>query len=188
MSKEMKVDGIYYRFTSGSWKEKSTNSTPSQKVLLKIDRLYHDQVEYGNCSKRECLSLMKELKAQGRFSKGLEVGLFLWGVCDRTDDAKMAQHILPIITSLYRCMDRPRDAISFYRSIALVRFGGTVESIASLNSLAAAYCDTDDYVNARKLCDRAYAKQGGSVGYTNELSRVYNRIRAADSHQVYQTI
>ena len=188
MSMEIKIDGIYYKFFNGQWTEKSTNTAPSQKVLLKIHSNYYEQVEYVNCSKNECLSLLKELKAQGRLRKGLEIGLFLWGNCDRAEDARTAQHILPIITSVYRSMDKPRDAISFYRDNALARFGESVESIVSLNSLAAAYCDINDYASARKLCDKAYAKQGGSVGYTNELSRVYNRIRAANNYRVQSAV
>ena len=44
-------------------------------------------------------------------------------------------------------------------------------------SVAAAYCDLGDYAAAKRFADRAYGIQGGSKGYTTELSLVYRRIK-----------
>ena len=50
-------------------------------------------------------------------------------------------------------------------------------SPALLTSLSAAYCDVGNYEMARKCANKAYAIQGGSLNYSNELSLVYKRIK-----------
>ena len=47
---------------------------------------------------------------------------------------------------------------------------------ATLTSIAAAYCDLEEYEKARQFCDIAYAEQGGGTGIKTELSLVYQRI------------
>jgi len=175
---EITIDSIVYTHTNGQWVDKGTNLIPSQAILSKIYRHQYSATDYGSYSKPLLLRLMKEWGQNGYFSKCLDAGLYMWKVCDTKSDENTSRYILPIITSVYRKLGKPQEAISFYTKKAIPRFGKDIDSVASLTSLAAAYCDVQEYEMAKKYCNQAYAKQAGGVGYTNELSMVYNRIKS----------
>ena len=52
-----------------------------------------------------------------------------------------------------------------------------VVSSALFTSFGSSYCELEDSDNALKFANKAYAMQGGGVGYNNELSLLYKRIR-----------
>lgn len=81
---------------------------------------------------------------------------------------------LPIITSIYRLTKQPKLALSVANKFLALY---NCASPALYTSMAAACCDLEDYVLAKKYADIGFAKQGGSKGYMTELSLVYQRIK-----------
>ena len=85
---------------------------------------------------------------------------------------RLASYVMPMITSCYRKLHDPNGAIEIfeiYKNIYPVSL-----SSALLTSIAAAYCDIEDYTNAKKYADHAYAASGGKC--SSELHAVYGRI------------
>lgn len=82
--------------------------------------------------------------------------------------------VLPRLTSCYRIQGQPKKAIELAIS-ASKRFGSNILEPITLTSVAAAYCDLEDWNRAKKCADRAYAKCSGKAA--PELRSVYERIR-----------
>lgn len=72
-------------------------------------------------------------------------------------------------------MQRPEEVIKINKE-AYGICGKSVFSVPLYTSIAAAYCDLEEYEKARQFCDIAYAEQGGGIGIKTELSLVYQRI------------
>ena len=83
-------------------------------------------------------------------------------------------YILPRMTSCYRLQGQPKKAIDIL-SFAKSKYGAKMITPVLLTSAAAAYCDLEDYENAKKCCNRAYAALGGKS--SGELASVYARIK-----------
>lgn len=88
-------------------------------------------------------------------------------------DENFINDILPMYTSSLREMGQSQKAIEKYTYYDKFLYK---KNPALLTSIAAAYLDIDDDEKALQLCDKAYAIQGGGVGFKNELSLVYKRI------------
>lgn len=93
--------------------------------------------------------------------------------CDADFTLSRLSYILPRISSCYRMARRPELAIKLFAD-ASRRLGREIMTHELLTTAAAAYCDLGEYDNARKCCNRAYAKLDGRA--TDELSTVYRRI------------
>jgi len=89
--------------------------------------------------------------------------------CNRRDMA----YILPRVTSCYRAVGRPQDAIDVL-TYAKVNYDESIIDVPLLVSAAAAYCDMEEYDKAIQCCNIAYRKSGGKA--SEELKSVYNRI------------
>lgn len=81
-------------------------------------------------------------------------------------------YVLPIYTSVLREMGQPKKAIEAYDKY--YKLMGK-DNVVLITSVAAAYCDIDDYDMALKLCNKASALQDGKP-ISGELSSVYQRI------------
>ena len=94
-------------------------------------------------------------------------------VLSRGDAADYAT-VLPRLTSCYRVQGQPKKAIDLAIE-ASKRFGSGILEPMALTSIAAAYCDLNDWKRARKCADRAFAEWHGKA--SPELRAVYERIR-----------
>lgn len=129
------------------------------------------QQNYETFDKDKFLEFAKETKEAGQYKLSEKVCLI--GL-SRFNDLFFIRQILPILTSNMRNLNKSQEAIDL--SLDYIK-KYKCESVALLTSLAAAYCDIKDYEKAKKYANFAYAKQGGSTGYTNELSLVYKRLK-----------
>lgn len=146
---------------------------PHEILLCEIASAYLRTIDYNllnNEKIKEIIDFAKENKA---YAKGLELCLFFYE--RNKTSVEDIKDVLPSITSMYRHLNRPREAIDFNSELNRL-YGKSIFSVHSLTSIGAAYCDIKDYDKAKKFCDIAYAKQGGGQGTTNELSLVYKRI------------
>lgn len=138
--------------------------------LINVSLFYYGQKDYKSLEKHELIDLIKSLKESELYAVVKEMCLYV--LEEFKGDEYTIKTILPILTSSFRFLKQPRDAIN----VAL-NYIPHYASVALYTSLAAAYCDVEEYENALKYANRAYAMQGGSVGGGNELSSVYERIK-----------
>jgi len=92
-------------------------------------------------------------------------------------DIKTIKYYISVKCSCLRKLTRPIEVIEFCKEMKY-DYSDDILDIATLTSLAAAYCDIEDWTKAKQTCNFAYKKQSGGVGYANELSMVYKRIEA----------
>ncbi len=84
------------------------------------------------------------------------------------------RYILPRLTSCLRDQGKPDVVIEIFSSVKK-KYGKMIFNPALLTSVAAAYCDLQEYGNAKKCCDHAFALSGGKA--SGELMSVYSRIK-----------
>jgi hypothetical protein len=104
----------------------------------------------------------------------------LWNLCIEVIEKEFEidhkgdfiRSILPIYTSVMRKAKRSLDVVDFWEMNTVIysKYG----SPEFFTSLAAAYCDIDNYIKARQYANRAYAMGGKASG---ELMNVYSRIK-----------
>lgn len=142
----------------------------SKEVSTKLAAHYLKDVDINTLHRDQLLEHIKKLKNMEEYAacvSAIYKGLKIY------QDIPLIKDVLPILTSCYRFMGRPQDAISVAKEYLRDYECG---SIPLYTSMAAAFCDVGNYEEAKKYAGVAYAQQGGGVGYKNELSLVYERI------------
>ncbi|GHV01077.1 hypothetical protein FACS1894211_10030 [Clostridia bacterium] len=174
--KKVEIDGETYIKLVDSWVD-SMYITPPTTVLRKLLETEFAGIDIAAIE-------IKRLKAMISESKNAECYPMCLKFVDElikrsllSRDISEVTYCIPIKTACLRKINQPEDAIRFCEDMQRTH-GKDILTIASLTSLAAAYCDIDEWDLALKTANRAYAMQGGGVGYTNELSMVFKRIEA----------
>lgn len=154
---------------------------PSENVQAAVANVFFSQINYKFLPLNEVKEFMMSCKDNGALDIAYRAGLYYLEERDfTTQEVRM---ILPIFISVCRKKGKVTEAIE-YAERYIVKTSAYC-SPALLTSLAAAYCDKGEYIKARDICNKAYAMQGGSVGFTNELSLVYKRIDKALGNKDY---
>ena len=130
-------------------------------------------VDFSSMEESQLLEHIKKLKGAEYYTECLRV--IEHGLQRFNKSAHYYRTVFPMITSCYRSLNQPQKAIDFWMENK--QLFSSCLSPALLTSLAAAYCDVGNYEMARKCANKAYAIQGGSLNYSNELSLVYKRIK-----------
>lgn len=147
----------------------------SEGAQAEVANAYFSQVDYRFLPMEEAKEFMISAKNNGAYGVAYKAGLFYLN--ERDLSTQEIRSILPVFISVCRKMGNADKAIAYAEKY--ISESRAYCSTALLTSLAAAYCDKGEYIKARTICNRAYAMQGGSMGYTNELSLVYKRIKKA---------
>ncbi len=167
----IEVNGQRYRLKDGVLYDSTGISVPksrSERVLYE----YYSRINCDQLDETQLIDYAKGLKDAGFFQ-----------LCVQTIEKELKKEhedsyikiILPIYTSSLRGLKQPNLAVEFWKENC--GYYHKCESVSLLTSLAAAYLDLKDYGNAKKFADKAYARNGGGVGYVNELSLVYKRLK-----------
>ena len=106
--------------------------------------------------------------------KSVDVALLYYRRAISLADGKQLFGLFPKISSCYRQQGQPQKCIELYDEVKQA-YGENLISDAFLTSIAAAYCDMQQYMEAKHFADRAYARAGGKA--SAELNGVYGRIR-----------
>lgn len=165
-------DEIYY-FHKGQFYDEKFMALDQ----IQSDRIAHDyfkRFDYKKMEAKELLFYIKAFKDASQFTLAKDAGLY--GLEAFHSKSEFIRQALPMITSVYRQLNLPEEGLKLAENY-LDQYGGIYRSVALLTSLAAACCDIKNYKSAKKYADKAYAIQGGGLGYKSELSLVYNRIR-----------
>ncbi len=164
-------EGKTYTRSNGKWVT-STCMVVHEILQDELNKLYFETIDL---SMLELLEIVRDGDAfKSSASYGLAVRLYTYAI-ERSDEDGVA-YILPRLTSCYRKQGRAKDVIELASKIKR-KYGSKMFTPTLLTSIAAAYCDLDEYDNALKCCNRAYAQFGGKA--SGELSLVYKRIDAA---------
>lgn len=171
--KEIEYDGITYLYFDSNFVEKDSYIIPTENILKEVTKKYYSQIDYSDYSDDKLRKFIKETKSNLAYDTALEASLLYYE--RHKQHSREIRYILPVITSLYRKMQRPEEVIRINKE-AYDICGKSVFSVPLYTSIAAAYCDLEEYEKARQFCDIAYAEQGGGIGIKTELSLVYQRI------------
>lgn len=173
---KIEFEGEIYYFNKGKLYDDSYLEVP-QSISKKVVTHYYNNLNYNEFDEEKFLEYLKNLKASELYSKCISAVEYAFKKFSYSEE--LCKIILPIATSCYRLQGEPKQAISFWEE-RKTTFYSCVSS-ALFTSLAAAYCDIEDYDNAKKNADRACALSGGPQKMAQELIGVYSRIKAETS-------
>ena len=179
MAEKQKVEKIEYKgdtyyFIAGTIVDEYYIALP-ENTQAEIACAYFSQKEYKFLPINDAKDFMIAAKNNGAYGIAYKAGLYYLEERDLT--TQEIRLILPVFISVCRKMGNSAKAIEYAEKY--IGKSRAYSSTALLTSLAAAYCDKGEYIKARTVCNKAYVMQGGGMGYTTELSLVYNRIKKA---------
>ena len=161
-----------YNYDNGRIYDENYMELPTIKAK-EVLAYYYSKVDYKNFNEQELFQHIKKLKTSEMCNECLEV--VNYGLDKFSNSFNFYKMTLPIIKICYRSIGQPQKAIDLWmKDREIIK---SCLSVPLLTSLAAAYCDVENYVSAKKFADRAYAMQGGGLDYKTELSLVYKRIQ-----------
>ncbi len=163
-------EGVTYTRNGNFWAEQG-GLVVCDIMQDKLNQAFFETIDLSKMRAFDVLKLGDQYK-RGRML-GLAIQCYAHALSRATKEE--VSYILPRLTSCYRIQGRPQLVIDALAD-AKRRFGVEVITSVLLTSAAAAYCDMDEYQNARTCCNRAYAKCNGNP--SPELKSVYARIRA----------
>lgn len=168
--KKITVDNEVYYLSNNKLYDEHFIETPLT-VGQKIISSYYSNKINEVASPDEYLDIIILLKNYTLYSCAIIECLKLLTIIETKQNAFYIKKILPILSSCYRCINAPEKSIELIEKYDNEHF-----TPAFLTSIAAAYCDLNNYSKAKKYANMAYSMQGGGQGYNNELSLVYKRI------------
>ena len=166
-------EGEIYYFNNGKIYDSSFMEIP-QVISEKVLTQYYEKLNYENFDENEFLEYAKNLKSSRLFVRCIKS--IEYAIKKFNNSIGFCKIVLPIATSCYRLNNQPQKAIDFWET-KKETFGSCI-SAPLFTSLAAAYCDIQDYITAKKLANAACALSGGPDKIPQELIGVYSRIKA----------
>lgn len=165
-------NGEIYYYKAGKWLDANLVSVPVvlvnelNKLILNPETIEEDDMEYllriVYGARREENYQLAAMALEETMRRAIE-----------NDQIRLIRNLLPVLTSNYRKMNRPKKAINESRRILDV-YGKKIWSAALFTSIAGAYCDIDEYEVARKFADIAQWMVGDDT--SNKLANIYERI------------
>lgn len=161
-------NGRTYTRVNGKWVDKNCMVvTHLQKTL---DNLLAQQRPMEDLSVNELIAEADKFKEAGT----IHLAIKYYETALETHTVEVHKFVLPKLTSCYRAQGQAKKAIEKFE-YAKSQYGERLMSAPLCTSAAAAYCDIQDYVSAKKCADKAFAMSGGKA--SGELASVYGRIR-----------
>lgn len=165
---KIEYQGIVYRRTNSKWVD-DRNLIVHEALQNKLNHLF---IENLDCSEYSAEELIKE-GDKFKESSSYSIAISFYEKAILNCDEKTLYFVLPRITSCYRKCNMPRRVIELF-SDTKKKYGTDFITPVLLTSVAAAYCDLEEYNNALKCCKWAYRRFGG---FNPNLSNVWARIK-----------
>ena len=168
------LDGEIFYLMNGKWVNSHFTSV-SKEEMYRLNAIRIKNLNFDNIETSELIKMAQEMKDSEDyiFSKKLFETLF-----EKCDEKEVVRSILSRYTSILRKLDQPKEAIEVAEKYIFM-YGEYVYTPSLFTSLAGAYCDIGDPVEARKKANKANAMCGGNAGI--ELQSVYARIKAMEA-------
>lgn len=141
-----------------------------EALQRQLNQIYFQSIDFSSYSLYDLISEGDKFKASYTYDAAI---VFYEKAIEQCDEEDL-KYILPRITSCYRQEKRPKKAIEVL-SYAKAKYGEDMITPALLTSVAAAYCDLQEYENAMRCCKWAYKRYGGDADLS--LSLVLARIK-----------
>ena len=165
---EYKGETYYYK--NGRWLTSSYTSAPLA-VVSALNKLVVESENFDEKSLDELKETAKKARDGGNYQLAQKVLLTAMEKAGIED----IPVFLPMLTSNYRQLGMAEKAISLANEYEEL-YGRRIQSSALWTSIGAAYADLENYGQAKKYADRAYALSGGKG--SPELSGLYGRIKS----------
>ena len=167
----LEYNGKQYMRYKSNWVD-SNNMVVHLELQDILNNLFIERIDLSGTEIQEIIMQASKFKESGSYK--LAIKYYEYVIENSTENA--IRFVLPQITSCYRKYNEPQKAIDTV-SLLKQKYGGGILTHSLLTSLAAAYCDMEEFGKAKKCCDRAYAMNNGSSSL--ELAMVYKRIDAS---------
>ena len=167
------MNGKKYYYSNGKWLDSSFLAVNSEE-MYKLNNIRLKSLDFEDTDYEELIKTAQSMKDSDDYLTSRKI---FETILNKTDDTSVIRSILPRYTSILRKLQNPREAITLFRKYA-DKYGRAVLSPALLTSLAGAYCDENDPIEARKMADRARAMSGANASV--ELMSVYARIKSLE--------
>ncbi len=182
--KSIEYNGTTYLLVRGNWLEQDTYIMPSESVIRNLTKIFYENMDSSSLTNDELLEKIKEIKDNKSYGKALEFTCDLLNRCGFSDsdimvseeNVKMVKTCLPILSSIYRSMNKSYESIRIFDKIKAL--GQTrLFTPAFLTSVSAAYADLKEYESAVKIIASAFKMDKMIKGASVEISNVYSRLR-----------
>ena len=162
-------EGRTYRRVNARWVD-SSNFIVNETLQRELNHLYLETLDYTSFSVEELIEEGDKLRDGSSYRQAI---IFYEKATADCDESTL-KFVLPRITSCYRKCNMPRSVIDLFTTLKR-RFGEGFITPVLLTSVAAAYCDLQEYDNALRCCKWAYKNFGGKSD--PNLIHVWARIK-----------
>ena len=163
------LDGQKFYYDKGKWLTSSYMIAPTE-ITSRLNMLLMEKVDLSDKSMEELLKILDRAKHGSNTQLAIKVAEKTLEIAETVDEIRK---LLPRITSLYRQVGTPQKAIDIAKEYTDL-FNKRVWSQAFLTSIAAAYCDLEEYDIAKKFADIARVTYGN---ISPELMGLYERLK-----------
>lgn len=164
----MLYDGKEYVNHKGKWYYK--NIEVPLYLQQKLNKEYNKTIKKEDLNEEQLIKLAdgyKKSKSNVMAIKTYEEAIA------KSKNIDNIKYILPRITSCYRANNLPQKSIDLFLKF-YKQYGKIIESVPLFTSIAAAYCDIEDFLTSEKYAKKAYALADGKA--SEELKSVFGRI------------
>lgn len=168
------LDGEKYYYDKGRWLTSRYMVVPTSK-LSRLNKLL---IAEEDLSSKTLEQLMAIIDGARNDNNNLFLAINAANRALEIADVRKIRYILPKVTSNYRRAGQPRKAVDIGEHY-LTKHGDFIASGALYTSLAAAYCDLQDYVTARAYANKALKIEGDYR--SDELKIVFSRIKTLEN-------
>ena len=166
---EVVYDGKTYTRNNSKWIDRDC-MVVHETLQRELNRLYLATLDLSLYSLKDLISEGDNFKDSYTYDYAIAFYEKSVELCDE----ETLKYILPRITSCYRHNKMPKKAIELF-AFAKGKYGEDFITPVLLTSVAAAYCDLQEYENALRCCRWAYKRFGGD--FDQSLSNVFSRIK-----------
>ncbi|MFI3166822.1 MAG: hypothetical protein R3Y32_01755 [Bacillota bacterium] len=143
----------------------------SGENTAKVANAYFKNINYKDMTVQSQLDLLKKLKKAKQFGTAIKVAEVIFEENSRSKG--VVKMVLPIVMSIYRELGKPQMAIEFADQYLSVLDCG---SQALYTSLAAAYCDIENFKQAKSAALKGEEYRSKTKSAFCELDLVWSRI------------
>ena len=165
---KIEYNGEVYSRRNAKWFD-SRNLVVYETLQRTLNRLYLEQLDYSKYTINELVAEGDKFKESSSYQSAISFYEKALVDCDEVTH----KYILPRITSCYRKNNMPGKVIDLFTETKR-KYGTSFITPVLLTSVAAAYCDIQEYENALRCCKWAYKTYGE---FNPNLSNVYARIK-----------
>lgn len=162
------LKGEKYYYKNGRWLTEEYTVAPSSMVL-ELNKLLSEEKDFSDYDVEQLISEAKHARDTLNYQLAKKI---LETAVEKANLEKL-KVILPMLTSTFRLLGNADEAINIANDY--LKGFPEVASSALFTSVAAAYCDKEMYIDAKRYADRAFAYSSGKG--TPELYSLYERLK-----------